>query len=217
MKRSPRRSARSLAALLPCAVPLALALSCSSSDEEEPPPPPGPVAFAIGELFPRGADQWRPGDPEPVVIGCDGNLGLTGLRYDPIVYRDAPPPPDEPNQPRYVRGDWLFRPPGACSRKQCGTLRVTVEPVTGGAIATGEASAETVVVNLAPLADALEGRLHIVAELMENGTVPAVRIGQPLADELEIEVTREDCSTGGDAGAGGAPGGAAGEAGGGGV
>jgi hypothetical protein len=199
--------------MLSCAVPLALALSCSGNDEEEPPPPPGPVAMALWKLLPRGAHEWKPGDTEPVVIGCDARLGASAVIYDPTVNEaGAPPPdPDDPNpadagKPKYVRGDWLFRPPAACSREQCGTLRVTVEPVAGGSVASAEASVDTVVVDLAPLADALEGRLRIRAELRENGTKTATKNGEPLADEIEVEVTREDCSTGGDAGAAGTPG-----------
>ncbi len=188
-------------------MPLALALSCGDDEDAAPPEPPGPVAFALGELLPRGAETWRPGDPEPIVIGCDRRLGVTALIYDPVVYRDGPPPPDDPNNPeqgKYVRGDYLLRPPGACGQPQCGTLRVTVE-AESGEVATSEVAVETAVVNLTPLGDAIEGRLRIRGELLENGKTPATKAGQPLADEIEVEATPETCSPDGEGGAGGAP------------
>jgi hypothetical protein len=185
---------------------LFLALSCGDDEETVPPEPPGPIAFAIGELLPRGSDRWRPGEAEPVVIGCDRRLGVTALLYDPLVYRDGPPPPDDPSTPgvKYVRGDYLLRPPGACSRAQCGTLRVTVEAASG-AVATNEVAVETAVVDLEPLGDALEGRLSIRAELLENGETPATERGEPLADEMEIDALLDDCAPDGEGGAGGAP------------
>ena len=106
------------------ALPLALALSCGSSDEDEPPPPPGPVAMQIGKLLPRGSEIWRPGDAEPVVIGCDHHLGVTVFVYKPLTSPD-------PSADGHVDGDWLFRAPGTCGREQCGTLAVTVQPVSG--------------------------------------------------------------------------------------
>jgi hypothetical protein len=206
--------------------PLVLALSCEGDEESTPPEPPGPVAFAIGELLPRGGDKWRPGDVEPVVIGCDRRLGVTGIVWDPVEKRrsedlevDAHVDPPAIDDPKYAngdwRGDWLFRPPGACGQTQCGTLRVTVE--AGGAVATSEAALETVLVDLAPLGDAFEGRLRIRAELLENGETPALKLGELLADELEVDAVSDDCSTDGEGGAGGAPSGTGGTSGTGGV
>jgi hypothetical protein len=212
-------SRRGIQAAFVAALPFALALSCNGNNEEEPPPPPEPVRMVIGELLPRAADKWRPGDAEPVVIGCDLQLGVTAIVWDPVQKASdtgggtddmTPPPIDDPSYTngRWA-GDWLFRPPGACGREQCGTLHVTVEPASGGGPSvTSEAALETVFVNLAPLGDALDGSLRIVAELRENGTTKVGETGRgdPLVDELEIEFTRErDCSTG-SGGEGGMPG-----------
>lgn len=185
--------------------PLAFSLSCEDDSEEIPPEPPGPVAFALAELRPRGADTWKPGDAEPVVIGCDSNLGVTVVIYDPLKTPDGAPP--DPHAPEYLdgdwRGDWLVRPPGACGQEQCGPVRVTVEAANGESVTT-EAALETVVVDLAPLGDAIDGPLRIQAELFKNGGVPATKRGELLADELEIEAMRETCPDG-EGGAGGAP------------
>jgi len=186
-------------------------LACSDDDDDVPPAPPGPVAMEIGKLYPRGGEVWLPGDAEPMLLGCDAELGLTAFVYVP----GTSPNPDDAgggllgeggglNLP-HVDGDWLFRPPGACSREQCGTLHVSVEAVGTGAIVTGEAALETVVVDLEPLGT-LAGRLRIRAELRENG---GERVGvyakQELADEIEIEIASDECSPDGGAGAGGAP------------
>jgi hypothetical protein len=186
-------------------------LSCGDDESEAPPEPPGPVAFAIGELRPRDADRWRPGDAEPVTIGCDGRLGVTVIVWDPVEKAKAPgedasaPSLDDIDYKNGAwRGDWLFRPPGACGHEQCGTLRVTVE-AEDGAVATSEAALETAVVELAPLGDSIEGRLRIRGELLENGRTPATKAGELLADELEIEAVRDDCSPDGEGGSGGAP------------
>jgi hypothetical protein len=93
---------------------------------------------------------------------------------------------------------------------------VTVE-AEGGAVATSEVAVETAVVDLGPLGDALEGRLSIRAELLENGETPAQKLGELLADEIEVEAVLDDCSPDGEGGAGGAPSGTGGTSGTGGV
>jgi len=198
-------------ALIFIVAPLALALACGSNEDEQPPAPPGPVAIALGKFFPRGSDSWKPGDSEPVVLGCDGQLGVTAWVYapgtlpDPEAMVEIDPDTMRPKVPAHIPGDWLFRPPGACSRDQCGTLAVSVESVDGGAVATGEAALDTVVVNLSPLGSAFQGRLRVRAELRENGATLAVYRGEPLAYELEIDVVPDDCPPDGEGGAGGAP------------
>jgi hypothetical protein len=220
-------------------------LACSDDDDDAPPEPPGPVALSIGALLPRGSETWKPGDAEPVVVGCDLRLGVTAVIWDPILKAaldDAGPTmvtPPAIDDAGYVngtlRGDWLFRPPGACSREQCGTLRIRVEPTGGGAAAVGEVALETAVIDLAPLAGSLAGRVRISAELRQDGKTTGTYKGIPLVDELEVELTEDDCSSGGTGGtssggtggtsgggAGGAPGsggapGGAGEAGAGGA
>jgi hypothetical protein len=185
-------------------------LACGADDETAPPRPPGPIAVAIDELRPRGLDRWRPGDPEPVVVGCDRQLGVTVVFYDPAVY--------DPDRPSGVGGetgfgdpDWLLRPPHACSgRKQCGTVAVSVEPLIGGGVVTGAAALRTVLVDLAPLGAALDGRVRIRAELLDDGETPAMKGDLLLVDELEVELRSEECPTGGEAGAGGAPSGTGG-------
>jgi hypothetical protein len=206
--------------------------ACSDDGDDEPPEPPGPVAMQIGKLRPRGSDTWKPGDAEPVVVGCDASLGITAFVYAPGSNPDPEyvPDPDDRTDPGHIPGDWLFRPPGACSREQCGTLFVSVE--AGGRTVTGEAALDTVVLDLAPLGSPLEGRLRVRAELRENGDEVGVYARQPLVDELELDAVSDECppdggGTGGSggsggtggtsgAGAGGAPGGA-GEAGAGGA
>ena len=212
----PPRTKRTLRAVLVAIAPLVLSLSCDDDEQAPPPDPPGAIAFAIGELLPRGADKWRPGDAEPVVIGCDLELGVTTLPYKPIL-TDAgpvgPPLPDEPGKKPYERGDYLLRPPGTCTRPQCGVVKVTVESLTSGDVATALASVETVFINLSPLGD-LDGAIRIRAELLENGVTLAMKNGEPLADELELSVRSEaDCAPDGEGGAGGAPSGTVGSAG----
>lgn len=167
----------------------------------------------LGKLLPRGSDVWKPGDAEPVTIGCDQRLGVSVTVWDPVAKRLSDPEnPDDPpdiDAPEYQNGawagDWLFRPPGACGRKQCGTLLVSVEAIDGGAVATAEAALDTVVVELAPLGAEYEGRLRIRAELRENGgDTVGVYEREPLADELEIDVVAAECPNG-QGGAGGAP------------
>ncbi|HEX6274543.1 MAG TPA: hypothetical protein VFZ53_15980 [Polyangiaceae bacterium] len=222
-----------------------VALACSEGDDDAPPEPPGPVALAIGALLPRGSETWKPGDVEPVVLGCDLRLGVTAVIWDPVekaVRDDAGPTmvtPPAIDDASYVdgtlRGDWLFRPPGACSREQCGTLRISVEPASGGAAIVSEVALESAMIDVGPLAGALEGRVRIRAELRQDGETTGTYKGIPLVDELEVELREDDCppggtggtssggtssggtgGTGGGAGAGGAPGGA-GEAGAGGA
>jgi hypothetical protein len=184
-------------------------LACGADDDTIPPTPPGPIAVAIDELRPRGDDHWRPGDPEPVVVGCDRRLGVTVLFYDPALYD-----PDAPGDAGVGEPDWLLRPPHACNgRKQCGTVAVSVEPLAGGRVATGEAALRTVLVDLTPLGAALDGRVRIRAELKDDGETPAAKGDQPLVDELEVELRAEECPTGGEAGAGGAPSGTGGTSG----
>jgi hypothetical protein len=210
-RRSPVRTARVFHLTLLLSAGLCVPLACSGDDETAPPRPPGPIALAIDELRPRGIDSWRPGDPEPVVVGCDRRLGVTVLFYDPALYD-----PDAPDAGDAGVGtpDWLLRPPHACSgRKQCGTVAVSVEPLAGGPAATGEGALRTVLVDLAPLGAALDGRVRIRAELKEDGETPATKGDQPLVDELEVELRSEECPTGGDAGAGGAPSGTGGTSG----
>jgi hypothetical protein len=82
---------------------------------------------------------------------------------------------------------------------------VSVESVDGGAVATGEAALDTVVVDLSPLGSAFEGRLRVRAELRENGEALAEYRNEPLVYEVELDVVSDDCSPDGEAGAGGAP------------
>jgi hypothetical protein len=212
-RRSPVRAARVFHLTLLFTAGLCLPLACGADDETAPPRPPGPIAVAIDELRPRGGDYWRPGDPEPVVVGCDRRLGVTVVFYDPEVY-DPDRPPGAGGDTGFGDPDWLLRPPDACSgRKQCGTIAVSVEPLAGGTRVTGAAALQTVLVDLAPLGAALDGRVRIRAELLDDGETPATKDGLPLADELEVELRSEECPTGGEAGAGGAPSGTGGTSG----
>ena len=183
-------------------------LSCGSDEETVPPRPPGPIAIAIDALRPRGNDLWRPGDPEPVVVGCDRQLGVTILFYDPAIHDPDAPAGGGAGGESFGDPDWLLRPPHACyGRKQCGTVAVSVQPLAGGPTATGAASLPTVLVDLAPLGTALVGQVRIRAELLDDGETPATKDGLPLVDELEVELGSEECPTGGEGGTGG-PGGA---------
>jgi len=184
-------------------------LSCGGGDEDEPPAPPGPVAMQVGRLLPRGSEVWKRGDAEPVVIGCDGQLGVTAFVYQPGTLADpeAVPDPDaKPPEQAHEDGDWLFRAPGTCGREQCGTLAVTIEPVAGGPSARGEAALDTVIVDLAPLGPRFSGRLHVHAELREDGEKTANYKGLLLSDDLVVDVTPDDCAPDGEGGAGGTPG-----------
>jgi hypothetical protein len=196
--------------------PLVFSVSCDDDEQAPPPEPPRPVGMMIGELRPRGSEVWQRDDAEPVVIGCDRRLGVTLYIYENLL---SPPSAESTPAWSFTRGDYLLRPPGTCTRTQCGTAKVTVESLANGAVVTAQASVETVVVDLVSLGDT-DGTLRIRAELLENGRTLAMRNGQPLADELELSVSSEDCEpdggagAGGEAGAGGSPSG--GSAGGGG-
>lgn len=198
------------------ALPLALALSCGSSDEDDPPPPPGPVAMQIGKLLPRGSEIWKPRDPEPVVIGCDHNLGVTVFVYRPGTQPDPDPADPDPETapdaagkpvklPPHQDGDWLFRAPGTCGREQCGTLAVTVQPVGGGPSARAEVALDTAIVDLAPLGPNFTGRVRLLAELLEDGEKVANYKGLLLSHEIELDLAPDDCAPDGEGGAGGAP------------
>jgi hypothetical protein len=190
--------------------------SCDDDEQAPPPEPPGPVAMMLGELRPRGSEVWHRDDPEPVVIGCDRQLGVTLYVYNDFVDENGRLIPDggrfQPSAAsdwKFTRGDYLLRPPGSCTRAQCGIAKVTVESETSGAVVTAHAAVETVVVDLTSLGE-LDGTLTIRAELLEHGRMLAMKNGQPLADELELSVSSEDCGPDGEAGAGGAPSGTGG-------
>ena len=179
----------------------------------------------IGELRPRSSEVWQRDDAEPVVIGCDRRLGVTLYIYNNLFDENGKPLEDENGnilkdarfQPSadtevpwsFTPGDYLLRPPGTCTREQCGVAKVTVESLSDGAVATAFASVDTVVVDVASLGDA-PGTLKIRAELLENGRTLAMKNGQPLADELEVAVSSEECGPDGAGGAGGAGEGGAG-------
>jgi len=196
--------------------PLVLSLSCDDDEQAPPPAPPGPVAMMIGELRPRGSEVWQRDDPEPIVIGCDRRLGVRLYIYNDLVDENGNIVVDGPFQPsaesgwEFTSGDYLLRPPGTCTRAQCGVAKVTLESLANDAVVTAYASVDTVVVDVASLGD-LDGAIKIRAELLENGRTLAMRNGQPLADELELAVSSEDCAPDGQGGAAGhATGGSAG-------
>jgi hypothetical protein len=198
--------------------PLFFSLSCDDDEQAPPPEPPGPVAMMIGELRPRGSEVWQRDDPEPIVIGCDRRLGVrlyiyNDLRDEEGTFLDAGRfQPSAESGWGFTSGDYLLRPPGTCTRAQCGIAKVTVGSLANDAVVTAYASVDTVVVDVASLAGA-PGTLKIRAELLENGRTLATRAGQPLADELEVTVTSETCPPDGEAGAGGAPSGTGGSTG----
>jgi hypothetical protein len=204
---------RTLRAALVAIAPLVLSLSCDDDEQAPPPDPPGPVAMMIGELRPRGSEVWQRDDSEPVVIGCDRQLGVTLYIYNNFLDEQGDPVADGSFRPsadsmvpwNFTRGDYLLRPPGTCTRAQCGVAKVTVESLANDAVVTAYASVDTVVVDVRSLGDA-PGTLRIRAELLENGRTLAMKGDQPLADELEISVTSEaNCAPDGEGGAGGAP------------
>ncbi|HEX6272449.1 MAG TPA: hypothetical protein VFZ53_05395 [Polyangiaceae bacterium] len=188
--------------------PLLLFLSCDDDEQAPPPEPPGPVAMMIGELRPRGSDVWQRDDPEPITIGCDRRLGVRLYIYNDVVDENGKImdagrfQPSAESDWKFTSGDYLLRPPGTCTRAQCGVAKVTVESLANDAVVTAYASVDTVVVDVSSLGDA-PGTLKIRAELLENGRTLAMRNGQALADELELSVSSEDCAPDGEGGAGG--------------
>jgi hypothetical protein len=193
-----------------------LSLSCSDDGDDEQPAPLGAVAIDIGKLLPRGGDTWKPGAAEPVVLGCDRKLGVVVTVWDPDAKRRSerllpsdPVDPPDIDAPDYQNGnwsgDWLFRPPGACTRKQCGTLHVSVAQA-GGTEATAEVALDTAVVDVSSLETGFAGALRIRAELREDGGDTVGVYGQePLVAELTLDVVSADCTGDGEGGAGGAP------------
>jgi hypothetical protein len=193
------------------ALPLWIAVACSAaackSNESTTPASPGDVVLQITALHPRNDDVWLaprdpnpqqagdigyPGDPEPVVIGCDRRLGV-----------DA------------TITNYYLRAPDACAGNvQCGLFVVEIDP--GAAGVTGRAAAESLLVDLCPFESAgtLAGE-HVLHPRLEqqDGTTFTSPFAMPPVD-LTVTFASDSCAStrcqgaasGGESGAGGSSG-----------
>jgi hypothetical protein len=161
----------------------AVALSCGDDEPtKEPLAPPGPASVEIRAFIGAGSERFGRSDADAVVVECTGLLAVE-LRLE----------------------NWLLRPPRNCgATPQCGHVLVSVGDVEI------EASTSTVVV---PLGDAAAGSHRVRAELMLGDRTPFLgEGGEPVTDELDIEVAVDPCppGSGGAGGQGGEPAGGAG-------
>jgi hypothetical protein len=182
-------------------------LGACGSDTTTPPASPGDVTLAITQLLPQDSQIWcsesapesescTARQPEPVVIGCDRELGVTV---------------DVQN--------FSLRVPDACgSSPQCGFLSVTLDPDTAPITVTG--AAKTLLFDLKAVEKSLKERDESLTLDGDHVLRPALLLasGRPFthpftADPLDVPVTFQtvpdaDCvdPTGGTGGAAGSAG-----------
>lgn len=149
----------------------------------------GDVVLEIRTLYPRNADAWLaprapdpeiaddpgyPGDPQPIVIGCDRRLGV-----DAVVE------------------NFTLRAPGACTDAQCGTFVVELDPSDPSGSVTARAAAASLVMDLCALhaAGKLEGP-HVLSPRLElsDGTPFTSPFAFPPAD-LDVTFSAEACAS----------------------
>ncbi len=182
---------------LPFWLALPAVLGACGSDSTPPPAPPAKVTLAISKLLPRDSQIWCPEgtadteacdarSPEPVVIGCDRQLGVSV---------------DVEN--------FSLRVPDVCGTSaQCGHLSLTIDPDTAPITITG--AAKTLLFDrqaLEALAT-LEGE-HVLRPALRLASDRPFN-GPFVSEPLDVPVTFElaDCSgaTGGTGGSAGMPG-----------
>lgn len=139
---------------------LPLLVGACESDTSNTPVSPGKVSLRIAALWPRGGEPWWPpvvadddsafpGDPEPVLVGCDRRLGVS-----------------------VALDNFELRVPDACGTlPQCGFLSLELDPdlsqpsdVTTRATARVRGASDTLVLDLSAL-EPSEGVHQIHASL----------------------------------------------------
>lgn len=170
-------STHSLTASLVSAL-IALA-ACGSDDTPTETVETEPPTIAISELRPRGAEVWRSGDPEPLVVGCDLRLGVS-----------------------VELTNFILRPRNACGGvSDCGYLHATL--TSAEASLTVESALDSFVFDFTSFgafpADAVTIR---VALHSDSGTPIVIPEGDEIATELDVLLAGDSCE-GGMGGAGG--------------
>jgi len=160
---------------LAAGVLIALVLSCG--DEEEKPEsvaPPGPAGLTIDAFIGVSGERFSREQAGEIRLDCSGRLAV-----------------------ELGLTNWLLRPPANCgATPQCGHVAVIIDDLVV------EASTRTVVVELG---DAAAGSHHVRAELRLGDRSPFIGdAGSPVADEVDIEVSVQQCpGAGGTGGSGG--------------
>jgi hypothetical protein len=161
---------------------------------------PGNVVLEITALHPRGSDTWlpprapdpknpsdegSPGDPEPILIGCDRRLGVD-------TYVD----------------NFYLRAPDACgSNVQCGYLVLEIDPSDAGAAASAYAAAPSLFIDLGALdrADKLEGGHVIRPRLSQPNGKPFTHPYASTPEDLTVTFASDTCELDGAGGGSGEP------------
>lgn len=186
------------------ALPLSLACLCllaaCSNGDSGAPVSPGNVFLEITALRPRGGDVWlpprapdpadpsdegSPGDPEPILIGCDRRLGVDArLKY------------------------FSLRAPDACGGNlQCGYLVIEIDPSDAGSAASAYAAASSLFVDLGDLdhAGKLAGEHIIRPRLSQADGKPFTHPYASTPQDLTVTFTSDTCNVGGFGGGSGEP------------
>jgi hypothetical protein len=168
-------------------------VACKS--ETAAPVSPGNVVLEITALRPRDNEVWQPpraaqgtdpgypGDPEPIVIGCDRQLGVD-------VHVEH----------------YYLRAPDACGGNlQCGWLIIDVDPTDTGAAVSGRAASPSLAVDLTPLdaAGELVGPHTLRPRLVQANGQPFTHPYASPPEDLAVTFASDDCPSGGGAGGAG--------------
>lgn len=160
--------------------------ACGNSGSETTAPPPK-VTLAVSSLLPRSGDIWYPGDPEPVLLGCDRRLGVM-LEVE----------------------NFNLRAPAACGGAvQCGYAEVSLLHAGDSSLAAGPVAGAGIglVLDLGAL-DPVAGDYLVHPELRtETGALYDRNYAEAPMDLGVTLAADESCETGaGGAGNDGAPG-----------
>jgi hypothetical protein len=176
-------------------------LGACESDTTSTPVSPGEVTLRISALWPRAGEVWwprydadddsaYPGDPEPVLVGCDRRLGVS-----------------------VALDNFSLRVPDACGTSpQCGFLSIELDPdlsqpssVIERAPTHVRGTSQTLTLDLSAL-EPVEGVHQIHTTLL---TSSAREFTGPFTTEpvdLSVSLAFEDCAVAGSAGSAGSAG-----------